>query len=321
MDRLKTIISWYSHRALDLLDIQKIAGPNTKTGLAAAEKIMVAEIDTALLSTEGALFDEVHEIIYNNRFKTFSKSEVNKVLKKVTRRIESYAPDFVQDSIPTVFKEREGFYKNVTENLSDRLKVAPTFTLKDEKALSRLGKFDKWWIGENYNNKVTKQVFSQLSNIPKHIPLTQGDIANYLFQNVTEITKSKQYWEVFANNALNRARSYSSMRTFEETAILEYEISSVLDERTSKFCETVDGTTMDVDIALKNWEKIDQAKDPDEIKEIMRWGGEDKEGAFVKVNNDKIRIYRGMAGADLQALGLDAPPYHGLCRTGVLPLF
>ena len=103
--------------------------------------------------------------------------------------------------------------------------------MKDKKALSRLGKFDKWWVGKHFKDDATAQVKNLLKIIPKEIPLARRELAEYLHANVTKIIKSKAYWEMYAGNALNRARNYSQMQTFHENEIKRYEVVEAGDER------------------------------------------------------------------------------------------
>ena len=317
-------LSWISHDLLSnffMVPLEKIIDPFKPRNLKAAEKKLYDAIKRSISKPEAALLKAIRTTIDGYNFKTFSDSEIEKLLNKINKHIRKFSKPITKASIPPIIFHRKAFYKLVKGFLSNKLGINPVFNLEDTKALKRLGKFDDWWVGKHYRDGVTQQVSGLLKKIPKEVPLARDPLGKYLDKNVTKIVKSEAYWKMYSANALNRARSYSSMRTFFENEIFEYEVSAVLDQRTSVTCETMDGTVMSTEKAIKKWEEIDDVTNPDEIKEIWKWGLEDKQGAYVK-NPDGTKEYlRGLTGDDLQVLGLDAPPYHGSCRTGIIPLF
>lgn len=317
-------LSFACHYVLEFMGIEiyKIdPGPRTIKGLDIAEKKLMRDLVLAVNKKQRALLNKTQKIMFSKLIDTKDKT-VKKVLNIVADKIKTGSGGIVDASILPIVTNREKFYKLVKKVLSDKLNVKYMFGLRDKKALSRLGKFDKWWVGKHFKDDVTVQVKSLLEKIPKKIPLARRELAEYLHKNVTKIVRSQAYWELYAGNALNRARNYSQMQTFTENEIKRYEVVEAGDERMCAMCGRMNGTVMEVSIAIEKWEQIDTMKKPTDIKEIMRWGGVDKEGdPFVTINGKRKKITDDHTAAELQAMGLDSPPFHGRCRGGIDPVF
>lgn len=317
-------LSFACHYVLEFMgvEIYKIdPGPRTIKGLSIAEKKLMRDLILAINKKEKILLNKTQKIMFSKLIDT-KKKTVKKVLNLVAKEIETGSGGIVNASILPIVSNREKFYKLVKKVLSDKLNVKYKFGLRDKKALGRLGKFDKWWIGNHFEDDATAQVKNLLNKIPKKIPLARRELAEYLHANVTKVVKSRAYWEMYAGNALNRARNYSQMQTFVENEIKRYEVVEAGDERMCAMCGRMNGTVMEVSIAIEKWEKIDTMKNPNDIKEVMRWGGEDKNGdPFVTINGKRKKITEDHTAAELQAMGLDSPSYHGRCRGGIDPVF
>lgn len=317
-------LSFSCHYILELMGINIIINqkynPLTSRGLTLAEKEMYRTIVLAINQKQLVLLNKTQKLIFNKLLDTKDKT-VKKVLNSVAKKIKTDSGGIVKASLFPIVDNREKFYKFVKKTISSKLNVKYKFGLKDNKALARLGKFDKWWVGKHFKDDATLQVKNLFDKIPKKVPLARKELAAYLNKNVTKIVRSEAYWRLYSANALNRARSYSQMQTFVENEIKRYEVVEAGDERMCPMCDRMNGEIMEVEVAIEKWEKIDNAKKPDDIKEIMRWGGADDKGVFVTVHGKKKRITEDHSAEELQAMGLDSPPYHGNCRGGVSPVF
>lgn len=303
------------------INILKAADPLSRLGFDVAEKKAFADLILAINAKQRVLLNKTQKIMYSTLVDT-KDSTIKKTLKAVAKKIETDSGGIVNASIPPIVINRKDFYKLVKKAISSKLNVKYTFGLKDNKALSRLGKFDKWWINGHFKDDVTAQVNNLFKIVPKEVPLSRNELAAYLHKNVTKAVRSEAYWRMYSGNALNRARSYSQMQTFFENEIKRYEIVEAGDEKTCPLCRRMNGEIMEVSVAIEKWERIDTMKKPDDIKELMRWGGGDKDGKpFVTVHGKKKTITDKHTAAELQAMGLDAPSYHGNCRGGIDPVF
>jgi hypothetical protein len=177
--------------------------------------------------------------------------------------------------------------------------------------------------------------------------LTQGlgrdDIAADLARaaRAALVDRAPFYWEVVAAAFIGRGRSLGQMSSYAEAGIQRYRIEAVLDEATTHICRYLHGRTFAVADALRDFERVEQLEDPEDIKRITPWVREslDRETGRTRlyVEGRKGRTYlaeversargarddqgafRALASdATLSAVGIGPPPYHGLCRTTVL---
>jgi len=154
------------------------------------------------------------------------------------------------------------------------------------------------------------------------------------------------YFNVVANAVVNRSRSYSALVTMKDAGITYYIISAVLDEITTETCRFLDGKILDVEHGLKQFAEVDAASDPTDVKTIMPWVRErklqtgadkGKRGLFVPQKNGSQRLLavvdksgygkvddrgtfkRALGQREMAEAGIGTPPYHGSCRTTVIP--
>ena len=114
--------------------------------------------------------------------------------------------------------------------------------------------------------------------------------------------------------ALQMASSLNSSRmaTWGFTAeaevkgITRYRLTAVLDGRTSRFCQMIDGREFDVSTASDLVNEALSAQDPEALKQIQPWPDQSREA---------IAEYEGMSDEELVAAGLNIPPFHPNCRT------
>jgi hypothetical protein len=81
----------------------------------------------------------------------------------------------------------------------------------------------------------------------------------------------------------------------------KYKLTAVLDGRTSRFCQMIDGRTFDVDTADELVNNALQAQDPADLAQIQPWPDQSK---------DAIAQYESMSDQDLIDAGLNIPPFH-----------
>ncbi len=152
--------------------------------------------------------------------------------------------------------------------------------------------------------------------------------------------KRRGYWTTVSAAFAGRARSATLVSSFADAKIKTYRIQAMMDERTSACCRLLNGRTFVVKDARQQLAETVALTDPDDIKAAMPWiqEGTDDDGQaimYVKQRDgsrltvaeiakpafgrDEVGTYRNaMSNADLVAAGIQAPPYHGRCRTTLL---
>lgn len=154
-------------------------------------------------------------------------------------------------------------------------------------------------------------------------------------------TASERYFELVADAALMRARTWSQLRAFEAAGIRRYEFVAVMDDRTSNICRAMDGQTFDVRAAIDRFERGELANDLGELRRGAPFGHERRNengGLTIYAHRgfDRVAIahvHRSGVGhhgdhgdiemlldeAALLELGFCTPPLHPRCRSALVP--
>ena len=160
--------------------------------------------------------------------------------------------------------------------------------------------------------------------------------------DMSSIGRGDFYWEVVATSFTNRARTFGQISSYQEAGISRYVWESVLDEVTTETCRFLHNKTFPVSDAVGLVGKVEQAKTPEEVKQLQPWisrgvnaagdpsmfyrdsGGNKREVAQIVSSAvgkpDVIGSFRsGMSEKQLLDSGLSMPPIHGLCRSSTVP--
>ena len=285
----------------------------------------IAEISKKTAKIERALLDKIGRAI--DSIDPTSTTSIGRQTKKIESYIRSYSKKAAPLSSSVVYKNSEKFYKAVKKKLSGKFDVPYTFIHPDRVAIARVNTYQHIFIGDHYNDKVTKQVSKIIRDtIAETEVLDAKVIARKLKKLMPGYAKQKGYYETVTSQVLNNARSYSSMRFYDDAGIDRYQVLAILDEVTSSICKTMDGTILEVKKTLKNFRRYDDCKTKEEVKDVNPWMTMKKDGDDEMVYfKDKLigtngEMAGGLTGPDLQAMGVNACPYHAKCRSTVVPV-
>ncbi len=103
----------------------------------------------------------------------------------------------------------------------------------------------------------------------------------------------------------SRVITYGFLLEASANGILTYMVSEVLDARTCPVCQFMHGQTFSVEIALARMTRLIQITDPAELRAAAPFADQSAAG---------MAELRELDGGDLQARGMNTPPYHPLCR-------
>ncbi len=154
------------------------------------------------------------------------------------------------------------------------------------------------------------------------------------------IVRSEAYYEVVAGAYMNRARTYSSLLSFQDAGVENYVFEAVLDEVTTDICRFYHGQTFSTSKGIEAMNRTLELEDPEQIKDVSPWLRTGKSpdgtrniffmrgGQRVRVaqidrsgvgNRDDVGSYsRAMTPRQLEAAGIPFPPLHGRCRSTVV---
>lgn len=174
----------------------------------------------------------------------------------------------------------------------------------------------------------------------------QADLAQTL--GTSNVLRSQSYWATVSNAFVNRSRTFTAFGGYREAGVTLYQISSVLDEATTDTCRFLHGKVLDLDRALANFDQQAALDDPLDLKTVNPWIREMKVGPnrtptlalnppsgpggkkvfkpIATVTRSGLgtqgtgKFSKGVSNQALMDGGIHGPPYHGRCRTDVIPV-
>ncbi len=220
-----------------------------------------------------------------------------------------------------------------TPNLTEVLKAAPrtgfsvlpAFDLVDEEAVQALQGHQVFWIGDHYDENISKAV----ANSAREAIVEAGQDrakAGLLVKKALEAELGRvvtpggfhgsaaQYFEGLAANAATVSRAHGQMSSFMRIGATTFTITNPNDSRTCPICSHMDGKVFTVQQGAEQMSKELAAKSPDDIKKVHPWIGVSKMKALSPTPGAK-----GSKGQSdkLAKAGFSMPPFHFRCRDTV----
>lgn len=227
-----------------------------------------------------------------------------------------------------------------------RIRIDPSFTAKDQKIVDFAAKSQGNYITTRYRDRARmyEQRARDIVSDGVGKGLGRKDIGAILKDQIVgpALRTADAYWEVVAATHVARARSWGQLSGFAEAEIETFEVEAVLDEVTTDQCRFLNGRRFNVNKAIDRFNDVEASEDPEAVKKLQPWirVGQNDDGdrvLFVQRGDkrtivadvhesgvgvaDKIGSYKSrMADTGLQNIGISTPPYHGNCRTTIVPL-
>jgi SPP1 gp7 family putative phage head morphogenesis protein len=150
------------------------------------------------------------------------------------------------------------------------------------------------------------------------------------------VQRAPFYWEVVAGAFVGKSRSFAHLSSMAEAGITHYRIEATLDAATTPICRHLHGTVFSVSTALEHANREAALENPDDIRRVSPWvrqrgdqlvvdhvGGRVALATVIRIGvsaDDDRGEVRGHVTTDrLQAIGINCPPFHALCRTTIVP--
>jgi SPP1 gp7 family putative phage head morphogenesis protein len=228
-----------------------------------------------------------------------------------------------------------------------RLVIGADFNAVDRRIVGHVASSQALFVTDEYGRRQVEAGHRARSVVARGIEqgLGRDDIAADLQRELGQVLtgRSARYWDVVASAFTANTRSYGQMSAYAEAGIDRYRVSAVLDEATTDTCRFLDGKVLSVRAALNRFDQVEQLEDPDAIKNASPWvreGTDETTGRrqlFVTRGTDRHQLAQiersglgtrddrgsfvdALAEPQLDELGIGFPPYHGHCRTNVVPV-
>jgi SPP1 gp7 family putative phage head morphogenesis protein len=259
-------------------------------------------------------------------------ANVQPLVKPWVQRVEVYGRRSARDGRQWL---RQAFLPRISGNL----------TGADQRAVKAVSEQQGWWLRDMTGRRSDRLTARGREIVAAGLKdgLGRASIADNLKLAMPDLWNKygNQYAQVVASVAVNRARSFSTVNSYQDAGIQELEVVAVLDERTTEQCRFMDGQILVVndcgellnnsldmkvpeDIKTVN-PFINVVKNDQGIKELITARG-DKLGEIVRsgygIKDDRgahRQFVSGRAMPTTTAIGM--PPYHHLCRTTTIPVF
>jgi hypothetical protein len=114
--------------------------------------------------------------------------------------------------------------------------------------------------------------------------------------------------QLMMGSALHTSRlsTWGFVAEAEVIGLTRYRLEAQIDNRTSDFCQMIDGREFEVESARRLVNRALSVENDDELKFVHPWPDQDK---------DSIERYANMTEDELEAEGILIPPFHPWCRT------
>lgn len=134
----------------------------------------------------------------------------------------------------------------------------------------------------------------------------EGDTPRFVKPFVEFVEPSDSMIQLVSSLHSSRLATWGFTAEAEILGFDEYQLSAVLDGRTSDFCRLINGKVFKVSDARKSIVNILSLQNPDDAKTVAPWPSQTK---------DAIRDYSELSSEQMTALGFHIPPFHPFCRT------
>jgi len=225
------------------------------------------------------------------------------------------------------------------------LSIAADFNAVDQRIIKHLTSTNGLFVTDEYGRRLSGFEGRALKLVSEGLEagLGRDDIAASLSQAAEGLMVSRSgfYWEVVAGSFIGTGRSFSQISAYAEAGIHRYRIEAIQDEVTTEICRYLHGKTFEVRDGLDRFDAIDRLSSPQEIKSAKPWVreavGEDglktlyimRDGERTPITDvttsalgsrdERGSFSRELSARELTDLGISFPPFHGLCRSQLIP--
>jgi hypothetical protein len=308
-------------------------------GLARSLRLKTADSETDAVRAAIQTLD----VDWSNTTKTQRASLIDQAMKAAGQKVAG-----VPKKLEAVFKVSANDVIHSTRNAArntERLRIGADLNALDKRIIQYLSTSQSGFVSDEYGRR--NEAFGKQAHIIVAEGLESGlgrhDIAQNLERAAKDIIPGRNsfYWEVVAGSFVSQGRSFSQLSSYAEAGIERYVIEAVLDENTTEICRFLHGKSFTVGSGLHTFDRLES--EPDRIKEIRPWVRESldsetgRKTLFVErgeqrlpitevtrsgmgIRDDRGEFNSNPSERDLQELGIGFPPYHGLCRSTLVPI-
>lgn len=306
------------------------------TGSERASQKELAKAALKLVEDAGGVLDsewiKTSKVATKKAIKAFgSKKKAAAALNALLKSLDSEMAGVLTKTAKVALKKStHGLYSLVKESQSAKYDIGFKMGSIDQKVVSAVAEDSPFWIGSFYD----RQLSARIADIGHTLVVEGGMSIDTGAKEMEKVLRSEfalkggakyessipspfsgrvgTYNRILTANSASRIRNYADISSMHSAGIKRYEISAVMDERTSEICQNMNGRIFTVQQGIDLLNRYATADTPEDFLKITPW---------VSIETlSKIAGNGSLASQsdNLAEAGLNLPPYHGLCRTVVL---
>ncbi len=235
---------------------------------------------------------------------TVAAGDLDALLEAIRPKLVEGWADAIEAPVTSAVEDS---YTIGREHVLKPLQIDVDWNNTDKHAKAMLASDSMYWVGDDWDNNLGGQISSVIQKQVIDQGLSRRDAGAALEQLFGETfpERSRSYWNVVASAGVVRSRTFGNVESFDQAGVETYIVRAIIDGRTSQICRHLNGKVFRVDAARDLRDRFLAAKDPEDAKSIHPWPNPEKASQ--------------MDAAQLEAAGIVLPPYHGECRTQIVP--
>jgi len=213
------------------------------------------------------------------------------------------------------------------------LKVKPSFTLRDTKAINWIAREQVLWIGDFYSAQLSDRIRGVANDIVFNQGFSNREAGRQLRRACERELGVKAggktgfapavparyageegvelYYRQLASVASQRARVWSKIEAYSKAGVITYELTNPNDQRTGQICQQMSGQVFSVQTAVEHVDRMMEASTIDEVKAVQPW----VQAPAIQTALGGAEKGSAEATEALQRLSAILPPFHPVCRT------
>ena len=211
--------------------------PTTFNGFVALEQLLAESMTKKTAKHRKWGEKELNKILKDVNLDKLTETERIKLLGMVSNLYTSFGIRAAESVQPMLFKSTQSMFRNNAKIISQEFDLDMAFGVKDKKAMQSFSETQGLWIRDHFKNDYTKRLnkytLKDLEELGGNRKILAEKLHAEFGDRVLGHNANRAYWEVVSSANLNHARSYSSVRTFQEAGVEHYQIVAVRDERTN----------------------------------------------------------------------------------------
>lgn len=262
-----------------------------------------------------ALKDVIQALIDIPKDDKLNDDIVENIIQNTRHLLSDQLQELLADEMGKII---EKVYKSTTTDFNASLAIhVGTYNIAQKNTVNKLTKQNLFWIGKHFGKDIDDGLVPLLNEAITN-GYTNETTADKIKDLFKDMNRSQHYWKGFAENAVSRTHSISTIENMQIQGIKKAQIVAYMDDRTSDICRELNGRIIDLEPIIAVKDKLlslsTEGRSSDEVKD-------DIQAIIPFLSDSDAQSMGSLSSADIQKKfsGIGIPPYHWLCRTKIIP--